>query len=248
MNQTPEMNDRLKAAVRSVEAPDYLATRISAHLRAEPQRSAWRWSFAWMGAGAFAALTLTAALAYQAGYLRFSNGSKEAYIASVSNRVPTLMRVGLGDHVHCAVFRKFPTDAPKVADLAQRLPASQRPLIDVVQKYVPADYKLMLAHQCRYRGRKFVHLALKTDSHLLSLVIARKSDGESFAIEGVLPELVSAGGPVYYANVQRFELAAFESDDYLVYLISDLPHQQNSQMMASMSSELQELLRKFEMS
>ena len=248
MNETPERNDRLQGAVRGVEAPDYLATRISAHLRAEPQRPVRRLSFGWVAAGAVAVLTLAVTLAYQAGYLRLTSGSREEYITTISNRVPTLMRVGLGDHVHCAVFRKFPKDAPKVADLVKRMSAVQRPLVEIVQKHVPADYKLMIAHECRYHGRKFVHLALQNDAHLLSLVIARKSDGESFAIEGVLPELVSGGVPVYRANVQRFEMAALESDAYLVYVISDLPHQQNSQVMASMSAELRELMKKFEMS
>jgi hypothetical protein len=37
------------------------------------------------------------------------------------------MRVGLGDHVHCSVFRKFPKDAPKVADLGKEADSGVSP-------------------------------------------------------------------------------------------------------------------------
>jgi hypothetical protein len=246
MKDMPEANERLKQAVRGVEAPEYLKTRLQAHLRTMEHPRRWRLNLAWAAVGALAVLCLALGLAYQSGYLRLSPGSREAYIASVSNKVPTLMRVGLGDHVHCSVFRKFPKDAPKVADLEKKLNAEYRPLIQVVQSNVPADYHLMIVHECRYHGRKFVHLSLKNDSHLLSLVIARKSEGESFGIEGVLPELVSSGIPIYRAGVQRFEMAAIESRDYLVYFISDLPGQRNTEMMTAMAPQVNEFLRKLE--
>jgi hypothetical protein len=242
----PEVNERLKQAVRGVEAPEYLTTRIQAHLRATERPRIWRLNFAWAAVVAVALFCLALGLAYQSGYLRLSPGSREAYIASVSNKVPTLMRVGLGDHIHCSVFRKFPKDAPKVTDLEKKLTAEYRPLMQVVQSSVPADYHLMIAHECRYHGRKFVHLSLKNDSHLLSLVIARKSDGESFGIEGLLPELVSSGIPIYRAGVQRFEMAAIESRDFLVYFVSDLPRQQNTDMMTAMSPQVNEFLQKLE--
>jgi hypothetical protein len=55
---------------------------------------------------------------------------------------------------------------------------------------VPEQYRLMLAHTCRYHKRLFVHLTLNDASRLLSLVIARKRDGESFHTENMIPALV----------------------------------------------------------
>jgi hypothetical protein len=54
-------------------------------------------------------------IAYQLGHLSLTVSSQESYIATVSNRVTTLMQVGLGDHLHCAVFRKYPKDPVPVA-------------------------------------------------------------------------------------------------------------------------------------
>ena len=167
---------------------------------------------------------------------------------SVSGKVTPLMRVGLGDHVHCSVFRKFPKDPPPVERLEANLGAEYRVLLPIVQSNVPADYRLMIGHQCRYHSRRFVHLSFMNDSHLLSLVIAKKSDGkgedESFEAQGLLPALVESGIPMYQASVQRFAMNAFESKGYLVYLVSDLPTGDNSRMMTAMAPAVKGLLEK----
>jgi hypothetical protein len=157
------------------------------------------------------------------------------------------MRVGLGDHIHCSVFRKFPKNAPKVEQLVERMGPEYSPLIPVVQTHVPKDYKLMLAHECRYNGRRFKHLSLMNESNLLSLVITRKNEGESFDAEGMLPALVQSGIPMYQAGVQRFAVTAFESRDHLVYFISDLPQKQNTEMMLAMTPALREFFAQREL-
>jgi hypothetical protein len=192
------------------------------------------------------AVCLGAGIAYQLGHLRITTRSQESYIASVSYRVATLMRVGLGDHIHCSVFRKFPKNPPKIEELTENIGPQYSGLIPIIRSHVPDDYRLMLAHQCRYHGRKFVHLSLMNDSHLLSMVIARKSEGESFDTEGLLPALTQSGIPFYQTGVQRFQITAFESRDFLVYFISDLSKQQNTEMMLSMAPAIRDFLKKLE--
>ena len=242
MSETPELQDRLKAAVRGVTAPPYLEARIRANLGSTARKRSW--SFKWIPIAVTAGILLAATVSYQLGHLRFTAGSQESYISTISYKVATLMRVGLGDHVHCAVFRKFPKDAPKVEELEAKLGPQYAGLIPIVQRHVPADFRLMIGHQCTYHRRKFVHLSLKNDSQLVSLVIARKSDGESFETEGLVPALVEAGIPIYRSGVQRFQMAAFESRDFLIYFISDLPQNQNSEMMTAMAPEIKGLLER----
>ncbi len=234
-------NQRLKAAVESVAVPPFLEARIRNRIRAAGQRA---WSFKLASVAAAAAVCIAVLAAYQFGHLRFTRSSQESYIAAVSSRVATLMQVGLGDHVHCSVFRKYPKDAPKPEQLVVSMGPQYAGLIPIVRNQVPEDYRLMLAHQCRYRGRRFVHLSLMNDSHLLSIVITRKGSGESFDAQGLLPALVQSGIPVYQAGVQRFAMTAFESSDYLVYFISDLPQDKNSEMMLSMAPAVRDFLSK----
>jgi hypothetical protein len=197
-------------------------------------------------AGAAAALALSAGISYQLGSLRFTTGAQESYIASVSTHIATLMRVGLGDHLHCAFFRKFPQQAPASEEMESKLGPEYKELVPVVRQFVPAEFKLVLGHQCRYQGRQFVHLSLKNGEGLLSLVITKKRDGESFDIEGALPELVQSGIPVYGSGVQRFQIAAIETGGHLVYFISDLPGTQNMDVMRAMAPSLKKILEGIE--
>ncbi|HBY63070.1 MAG TPA: hypothetical protein DEH78_24880 [Solibacterales bacterium] len=237
------LRERLRTAVRNTETPPFLEARVRAHLRSQPRRAAWR---GWALAATAAMTLLVAGVAYQLGHLRWTTASQDAYIADVSNRVATLMRVGLKDHIHCAVYRKYPKAAPPVGELVQHLSAEYRGLAPVMSGAVPAEYKLAMAHECRYRGRKYVHLALKSESRLLSLVIARKGEGESFKTENMLPAAVRDGVPVYTAGVQRFQIASFESRDYLVYVISDLTAAQNTEALLAMAPGVRGVLAKLE--
>jgi hypothetical protein len=241
-----EMNARLKAAVNSVEVPPFLDAKIRRRIQEHEEKpSRRRWS-ALATAGATAALLAAIGLTYQLGHLRQTAGDQESFIVSVSTKVATLMRVGLGDHIHCAFFRKFPQEAPAVEEMESKLGPEYKDLLPAVRQYVPEEYKLVLGHQCRYNGRQFIHLSLKSDSKLMSLVITAKKVGESFNIEGMLPELVQSGIPVYGSATDRFQIAAMETSNHLIYFISDLPRKQNTAILVAMAPSLKVILENLE--
>ena len=240
-----QTNARLRRAVQSDQVPPFLEARIRSRIRSvQPAR---RWFPMLVPATAAAAVFAGLMIAYQLGHLRLSVKSQESYIASVSTRVGTLMRVGLGDHIHCAYFRKFPKNPPPIEQFVAKMGPQFAGLIPIIRSHVPDNYALNLAHQCKYHGRKFVHLSLMDNSHLLSVVLTRKADGESFNTEGILPALVQSGIPMYQTNVQRFQMTAFETRDYLVYFISDLPRQKNADLMLAMAPEMKGYLKKLEL-
>ena len=240
-----EARQQLKSRVRtavlaSAPAPPFLESRIRNRIRMTPRKSGWV-RFAVPVAAALA-VCITGVVAYELGHLRLTTQAQESYIAKVSNQVATLMRVGLGDHVHCAVFRKYPKEAPPVEKFFNEIGPEYRGLIQLVKDRVPPEFVLHQAHQCRYHGRRFVHMALKGDSTVMSLVIARKKDGESFETEGLIPSLVQSGIPMYRTGVQRFQLAAFETSAHLVYVISDLPREKNTEIMIALAPQVKQLL------
>jgi len=235
-----KVNDRVKGAVGNVPVPPFLEARIRHSLRNEkPGR---RWLPRLIPAAAALAVFAGFAVAYQLGHLRLTVSSQESYIGTVSTHIATLMRVGLGDHIHCAVFRKYPTNPPTTEEFIEKMNPQYAGLIPIVRSQVPDTYRMMLAHQCSYHRRKFVHLSLKSDSNMLSLVITRKGDGESFSTEDMLPALVQAGIPMYQSSVQRFQMTAFETREYLVYFVSDLPKQQNTQLMLALGPKVKDFL------
>jgi len=234
--------DRLRAAVKSVTAPPGLQARIRSDIRESERKNAWGRYL--LPVAAAVLVSLGAGIAYQLGHLRMTTGSQESYIASVSGRVANVMKVGLGDHVHCAVFRKFPTNPPTFEEMVEKLGPDYEGILPLVKDRAPADFRIVMAHRCSYHGRKFVHLALRSDSKLLSLVISLKRDGESFTKENLAPVLSESGIPMFQAGVQRFEIAGFESQKHLVYVVSDLPGPKNMEILTALAPALRDLLNK----
>ena len=201
------MNDRLKAAVRSVSAPPRLEAKIRSSIQETERKSVWGRYL--LPVAAALLLSLGAGIAYQLGHLRMTTGSQESYIASISGRVAGVMTVGLGDHVHCTVFRRFPKNPPTLEEMTAKLGSEYAGLLPLVKDRLAGDMRIVMAHRCSYHGRKFVHLAMRSDSKLLSMVISLKRDGESFTKENLLPVLSDSGIPMYRSGVQRFEIAGF---------------------------------------
>jgi hypothetical protein len=235
-----EVNDRIKGAVGNVPVPPFLEARIRHSLSTQKPGRGWLPKL--IPAAAAMAIFTGFTIAYQLGHLRLTVSSQETYIGTVSTHIATLMRVGLGDHIHCSVFRKYPKTPPTAEQFIEKMNPQYAGLIPIVRSQVPDSYRMMLAHQCSYHRRRFVHLSLMNDANMLSLVITRKGDGESFSTDDMLPALVHSGIPMYQSSVQRFQITAFETRDYLVYFISDLPKQQNTQLMLALGPKVKDFL------
>jgi len=228
---------RLQTAVREVRVPPGLEGRVRDRLRQTRQPPAKK--FHLMAIAATFVICFGSSVAYQRGTLRVTTASEQSYVTRLTGEIATIMRAGLGDHLHCAVIGQG-ANRSKVA--VDKLPAPLRELIPIVHQHVPADIPLLLAHECRYHGRTFVHLTFRNESNLLSLVIAHKESGESLSTANVLPTLSESGIPVYAAGVRQFQVAAFESRNFFVYTISDLSHQKNRDVLVALAPALQHLL------
>jgi hypothetical protein len=220
------MRERVRSAARTVEAPPWLEGRVRARLRAPASRN-WG-SKMWAPVAAMLLFAAGVGVAYQ-----------DLYIASISMRVASIMRVGLSDHVHCAVFRKYGAAPPSTAKLEADLGPEYRGLLAAVRDRVPAGFQPWIAHSCAYRGRPVVHVTFRGNGRLFSLTLARKLEGESFASEGLPPV---GDLPMYRAGVQRFSIAAFETRAFLVYAISDMPAQSNMDVMAALAPSVRAYL------
>lgn len=238
---------RMKAAASSVTVAPELEYRIRRSIRATPASGRW---YGWRGGLMAAVATVTicfgGVIAYQLGNLRMTTASQEAYIRTISPKVAGIMRVGLGDHVHCAVFRKYPKNPPTVEKMIDDLGPKYKDLLNIVQKDVPSGYRVVLAHQCHYHGRPFVHLTVANGSRLVSLVIAHRGDGESFTRENLVPALIESGIPIYRQAVQKFDISGFETRDHLVYVVSNAGARQNSEVMTALAPKVREMLAKLE--
>ena len=115
-------------------------------------------------------------------------------------------------------------------------------LLPVVRAAVPQGYRVIMAHQCSYAGRKFIHLTFEKDGGLLSLVVARKQPGES--VEGMAPATQASGIPIYQSAAGRYEVAGFEAGNYFAYVVSELRGKANLQVATNMVAGVHEFLVK----
>jgi hypothetical protein len=117
----------------------------------------------------------------------------------------------------------------------------------VVRAAVPDGYRMIMAHQCGYAGRKFVHLTFvhltrENNGELLSLVIARKNAGES--MDGLKASAEPSGIPIYQAAAGRYEVAGFDAGNFTAYVVSDLKSKTNLQIAGNMAPGMREFLTK----
>jgi hypothetical protein len=108
--------------------------------------------------------------------------------------------------LRCAVIRQREDRSKGAVD---NLPAEFEELIPIARQLVPGELPLILAHERRYHCRKFVHLTFRNNRNLLSLIIARKHDGESFGTANLPSTLSASGIPMYTTGVKQFQVAAF---------------------------------------
>lgn len=247
------LRSRLKNAVNAQSVPPELRARIQQQIRNQPSGNwfAAIWTGAtwprWAAAAAMAAVVLVTAGVWMRNSAEnlpaiSDRPAQNIYIQKVSANLAAVLKLGLGDHIHCSIFRKYPQNPPPVQEMEEKLGPEYQGLLPVVRAAVPEGYRVIMAHQCTYAGRKFVHLTMEKEGDLLSLVIARKEDGESMA--GLSPSSQQSGVAIYEGAAGRYQVAGFEAGRFLAYLISDLKAKTNLQVAANLAPAVQQILAK----
>lgn len=245
------LRSRLKAAVNAQSVPPEFQVRIREQIR--NHRSPGWPGFSWLRAGwPRVAMATAASLLVCAGiWVNYSwermppisdRPAQNAYIKKVSTTLAAVLKVGLGDHIHCSIFRKYPKDAPPVEKMEADLGPEYKGLLPVVRAAVPEGYRVVMAHRCGYAGRKFIHLTFENNGGLLSLVVARKEDGESLA--SLAPSAEPSGVPIYQSAAGRYQVAGFEAGNFFAYVVSELKNKANLQIASSVAPGVREFLMK----
>jgi anti-sigma factor (TIGR02949 family) len=237
-----KLRGRLKSAVKSQDAPAELEFRIRTKIRTrrgelfEP-----RWAMA-AAAGLLVAVGTWSVYSREGMPAIGDRPAQTAYIQKISNSLASVMKLGLGDHVHCAVFRKYPKNPPPVEQMMKDLGPSFEGLLPVVRAAVPQDFRVVMAHECSFAGRNYVHFTFKREAKLLSLVVTRKTEGESMTglTHGTRPD----GVPIYQQTAGQYQVAGFEAGEFLAYIISDLPSNSNLQVASNLAPSVREFLIK----
>jgi anti-sigma factor RsiW len=241
-----QLRTRLRSAVQSQSVPPELPVLVRERIRNAESRG--RFGAGWSRWAMAAAASLTIGAGLWIGYpgermpAVTDRPAQAAYIQKISSRLAAVLKVGLADHIHCAVFRKYPKAPPKVAQMESDLGPSFQGLLPVVRTAVPEGYRIVMGHQCGYAGRKYVHLTLEKNGELISLVIARKGEGET--MDGLLVSTATANIPIFQSAAGRYQVAGFEAGNFLAYIVSDLRAPANLQIASTLAPMVHGFLMK----
>jgi len=165
--------------------------------------------------------------------------------SNLSQLTASILKIGLGDHIHCAIDSQFAKQHYTFEKMSQELGPEYAGLVPLVKKRIPPEFEIVAAHRCSFNGRRFVHLVLKNRETVLSLAITKK-EGESFPQGGLLAAWSASGVPLYEDQVHGMEVAGFETRDYLAFVVSNLDKKQNLEIASNLAPAVHGFLAKLE--
>ncbi len=218
----------IAGSARAHTAPAEVRTAIGEVLAADSAHTSSR---AWIAAAAailIVGATVWSLAVYLTGHSPPALLAQERYIDSILARVRSTIGLGLGDHLHCTVYRQILHGPVEERDLTKSMGREFAPLAAVVRDKISESSELRLAHRCRYRGRTYVHLAVAgEDGSLLSVILTPKEGDDSLAAAGVLPVARASGVAIFAADEDGYQIAAFETEQDLGFVVSDLDRETN---------------------
>lgn len=231
----------LQKAVRRDVAPAALRERIQKDIR--KRAPAWRTRPFMQWAIAAAAAVVLMAGAW--GVIRSLNSqsaprSSQAALTPLEQSVE-ILKIGLNDHAVCAIEHNQADRRLTLEQMAKEMGADYIGLVSVVKERAPAGYEIVVAHKCRVSKREFVHLILKSSDEVLSLALTKKS-GEAFPQTAIAGMLEASGIRLYESRLDNYEVAGFETKDYLGFVVSNLDKENNLQIASSIAPAVRDFL------
>jgi anti-sigma factor RsiW len=234
------LKTQLKRAVMQDDAPAALRERIGSDL--QRSRRAGVSTFSWSLAAAAAVLVIAAAIFFTAGPAR-DGLSLRAEVAP-GDLTGRLLKVGFDNHVACTLDHRLANAQFTSEQMAEELGSQYAGLVSLVRENMPQAYTVVVGHRCHYQQRDFIHLIVRSQNDVVSLVITRKN-GEGFPAAGAA--VVQASGVrIHETSWHSIQVAGMETRDYLAFVISNKTLEGNEQVASSLAPAVNDFLRKIE--
>jgi Putative zinc-finger len=214
---------RLQAAVHSTPVPDGLRDKVRRAVGSSRRSTN-------LGLYLMAAAAVFLLCVALVARIRAHANPEDAILRKATGHLAPVLNVGLRDHLHCAIFRKYSKQPETASQMAGQLGPDFAGLAGVLRSQLPGDFVILEGHHCTAGNRQYVHFIVQRGGHLLSVILTRARPDESL------------GGGLYQEGVDRYQVVGFESNGYLAYVISDLDVQDNLQLAATLAPALRAYL------
>lgn len=163
-----------------------------------------------------------------------SQGTWRTVMAALSERAA-------GDHRHCAIKFRL-AEKPIALDEAGR--KYDRAYVNLAQTVLSQQaggagrMEILDAHSCVFEGRRFGHIVLKYQNHVVSLLVTdlegpeNRLAGASSGSTGTAQQLITS------ARRDGYEVSSFETARHAVFVVSDLSEADNVTVALSLAPAL----------
>jgi hypothetical protein len=144
-----------------------------------------------------------------------------------------VLAIGVTDHIQCAVtYYKGKAPHYSDAEMREELGPDYAALLHIV-RYSNPDAEVVVAHQCSFEGRQYVHMVLHRGDDMLSYILTRKRPGEAFPVEAD-PAASVDDHNLYAGKVEGYTLTGFETENFFVFLASELDARTNISIVSAL--------------
>lgn len=236
----------LRRAVQNEVAPNALRETIQKQIHAEPRLFRFLFVRKFLTAATAIVLFVCFGLFGIFVWQRRSPSNlagKSSPSQTFPGQITELLSIGLGDHVHCALEEGYAERHYTVEEMSGKLGAEYAGLVPLIKEKADDGFDVVAAHHCTIDERNFVHLILRKNEKILSLIITKKN-GETFSGRGGIALLQSSGIALYQEAIQNYAVAGFETETDLVFFISNLTNAENLQIASNAAPAVQNFLEK----
>lgn len=230
-----ELRERIRTAVKnsnSVQIAPMFANRLSADLQEMAlHESSWRTML-------FANKLLIPALgslllAATFGFLLLGgpNGPTELVLPpdAIAKGLTEISLKAVGDHKDCALEKLQQWEEMSKRDYAEKAVYTET-VAKPLQASLSSDIEMLHAHDCIFEGKKFTHVILRKEGHIVS-VFFDKDNAPSGGSTG--------SSPIISEMENGLQVASFRRDTQGVFVVSDLSEIENLTIARTLSRSMQ---------
>jgi hypothetical protein len=233
-----QVKKALQQAVKKDVAPFGLEQRIQRNLRKQNTDSPVKLSRWVLAIAATVILSVISFGIFQA----LQTGKRASAIEQAALQNATVLQVGLGNHIHCAIDKGLANKQFTKEEIQDKL-GEFAGLISQLQGRLPSTYQVAIGHRCKFNNRQFVHLILKDKEKIVSVTLTAKND-EAFSAVSLATIIQAVGIDLHQGRLSEYEVTGFESNGYLAFITSNLEKQENLELASGIAPAIQDFLNK----
>jgi len=234
----------LQRAVDKEPVPSGLEAKITSGIHGRNIRRwfGWRLNSLWIAPASILALILIALIFFSRSG-EYPSPSAIAFSGRVtSDRGMQLVNVGLQDHISCAIDHKMKDRTFTVDQMKEGLGPVYSGLLSIVQQKIKRGYTVVVAHRCSFNGRDYIHFILKNDENKIVSVVLTAKSSPGYGVFNSDPK--TPVPTVYVSYVKGYNVASFETKDYVGFVISDIGEDENMYLGFDLSRPIRDYLNK----